>query len=156
MSEINDIVESKIKVSKSNHAFQIPNNYKQKYLFELIINYNNINTKKVFRKVEDNIKTNLISIHDKINYRTIHNFKLFIYTYHYINTTNNIFEDMIDSSIELCNITGTIDHSQFNYIQSNNKVFIEFSQTTNEFTNCNCIYNENDNNDFFSLCISPP
>ena len=142
MSEIRSIpipIKQPIKYSKSWHSFSDPNNQIQNYLFELIINLNNNENKRIIR-LESDKHCNLIFIKDKIEYKNLQNFKVSVkkipsdYSFNY-------------------EMEGIISNDQSSYSQQDCKLHIEFSQNSNGYTICNCSFI---GIDFNKICVSPP
>jgi hypothetical protein len=142
MSEIRSIpipIKQPIKYSKSWHSFSDPNNQIQNYLFELIINLNNNENKRIIR-LESDKHCNLIFIKDKIEYKNLLNFKVSVkkipsdYSFNY-------------------EMEGIISNDQSSYSQQDCNLHIEFSQNSNGYTICNCSFI---GIDFNTICVSPP
>lgn len=159
IKELTEIIYNPIKYSKSWHSFSNPSTNSQKYFFELFINYNG--EKKIFRKIEDNKKTNLININHEIKFSNIKDFTLSISAlpseFNFIKT-NNLFNTELlikaaSKKIDLCKMNGIINQNQSSYTQNNEESLIEFSQNSNGYTICNCFYLGIDN---LQMCISPP
>lgn len=128
-----------IRYSKSWHSFSNPQGGLQKYLFELIINYDS-NNKKIFRKIESDKHCDLIEQEDNIKYNEIKNFKLSISKLPADNTFNYETE-------------GLINQEQSYYNKSENEIYIEFSQNSSGTTFCRSSFI---GIDFTKICVSPP
>ena len=128
-----------INYSKSYYSFSNPNNVIEKYVFELIINTNTLN-KKIFRKIENNKKCELIQESDNIKYNTIKDFSLKIVKVPY----NINFEYETYSAI---------NHNLYSFNHKDNDIYIEFSQNSSGFAICNSIIISLD---LSKLCITPP
>jgi hypothetical protein len=142
MSEIktNPIpISSPIRYTKSWHSFSNPQGGFQKYLFELIINYDS-NDKKIFRKIESDKHSDLIEQEDNIKYNDIKNFKLSISKLP--SDTNFNYET-----------EGLINQDNSFYNKSENEIFIEFSQNSSGNTFCRSSFI---GVDFNKICVSPP
>jgi hypothetical protein len=141
MSEIKTIPIpiNKIKYSKSWHSFSDPYNQIQNYLFELNIIMDN-DEKKSFIKLESDKHCNLIFIKDQIKYNKIKKFNLCV-------------KKIPDEYSLNYQMKGNINQDLTFYTQTNEDLFIEFSQNSNGFTNCNCTFT---GIDFNKICISPP
>lgn len=140
MSDIKTVaIPIPIKYSKSWHSFSDPNSQIQKYLFELIIFMTN-NEKKIFRNLESNKHSSLISIRNQIKFSDINTFKVCV----------SKLPDDYSFNYEL---EGIINHENSSYSQQDSNIYIEFSQNSNGFTLCNCSFI---GIDFNKICISPP
>jgi hypothetical protein len=156
----------KIKYSKNYYGFSDSNNNTNKYLFELIIYVNdnilispkNINVNqsdfyrdnkstddkiktKYFRNLEELKYSHLIKLNHKIKLDDITNYKA---------SVTIIRPEENDSSFEL---EGVINHNQSSSTQSNNNLYIEFTQNDNGYAICSCFYTGMDYNKIFA---SPP
>jgi hypothetical protein len=140
MSDIKTVaIPIPIKYSKSWHSFSDPNSQIQKYLFELIIFMKN-GEKKIFRNLESNKHSSLISIRNQIKFSDINTFKVCV----------SKLPDDYSFNYEL---EGIINHENSCYSQQDANIYIEFSQNSNGFTLCNCSFI---GIDFNKICISPP
>ena len=142
MSEIKNYpipVATPIRYSKSWHSLSYPQGNTQKYLFELIINPN-APDKKTFRKLESSKHCDLIEEKDKIQYSEIKNFRLCI--------SKLPFDINFNYETE-----GFINQEQSSYNQSENEIYIEFSQNSSGITFCRSSFI---GVDFTKICVSPP
>jgi len=140
MSDIKTVaIPIPIKYSKSWHSFSDPNSQIQKYLFELIIFMTN-GEKKIFRNLESNKHSSLISIRNQIKFSNINTFKVCV----------SKLPDDYSFNYEM---EGIINHNNSSYSQQDGNIYIEFSQNSNGFTLCNCSFI---GIDFNKICISPP
>ena len=142
MSEIKNYpipIAKPIRYSKSWHSLSYPQGNTQKYLFELIINPDS-SDKKTFRKLESSKHCDLIEEKDDIKYSEIKNFKLSI--------SKLPFDINFNYETE-----GFINQDQSSYNQSENEIYIEFSQNSSGNTFCRSSFI---GVDFTKICVSPP
>lgn len=128
-----------IKYTKNQHGFSDPNNDSCRYLFELIINGQNIG-KKYFRNLEENKYCHMIKLSHKIKLSDIQNYKASI----------SIHPSDSQSSFE---IEGQINQYESSSIQRSDNIYIEFTKNDMGYTMCSCFYTGLDQNKIFA---SPP
>ena len=124
-----------IPTSPSSICYSLSNSsFDNMYYFKLIINVNGID--RIFSNNEFKKYSNLIKNSHKIKFEEINNYKIVV------NSSENIFE-----------LDGKINHLNTYYVNNNNNLFIEFTQDSNGYVICNCYFI---NSDLNQLCISPP
>ena len=128
-----------IKYSKNYYGFSNPDNNNNKYLFELVINGQNIG-KKYFRNIESTKYSHLITIDHKIQLINIHSFKVSVSIY---SSDNPISYDL----------EGIINNEESCSTQKSEHLYIEFTKNDMGYTLCSCFYTGLDNNKIFA---SPP
>lgn len=142
MSEIKTIpipISNPIRYSKSWHSFSNPNGGLQKYFFDLTINPNS-SDKKTFRKLESCKHAELIQLNDEIKYSDIKEFRLIV--------TKMPFDITFNYELE-----GLINQEQSSYNQTENEIYVEFSQNSSGLTICRSSFI---GVDFTKMCVSPP
>lgn len=128
-----------IKYIKNNHGFSDSNNDTNRYLFELIIKGKNIG-KKYFRNLENNKYSHLIKLEHHILLSSIDSYKASL----------KIYPSEIPISSE---IEGSIHKELSSSTQSNDDLYIEFTQNDNGYALCSCFYVGLNDNKYFA---SPP
>lgn len=127
-----------IKYTKNLHGFSNNGNDTNKYIFELIINCKN--QKKYFRNFEEIKYSHLITLNHKIKFTDIISYKVSVSLFNY--DYNDIFE-----------LEGSINTDFSSSTNSNNNIYIEFTQNDMGYVLCSCFYTGYDNNKIF---VSPP
>ena len=133
---------SPINIKTDNNRYFNPQN--NEYLFKIILNFKN-DTKKEIVKLTSTKYVKLIKNNDLVNYNEIKDFKIII---------QNI-SNMISYNFESTFLSLDEDDDEENFKTfRNSEIYLEFSKNiNNNYTECNCYLNANDNNRIF---VTPP
>jgi len=110
-------------------SYGYPSNEKPKFLFELQVNFTD-KTKKIFRKIEHNSETELISISNKIKFVDLSSFDITVIEI----TSNNTETYSLKDSFKL--------NEEF-YYKKNNDLYVEFikdNSTNNVVCTCKVLH----------------
>lgn len=134
---------SPINIKTDNNRYFNPQN--NEYLFKIILNFKN-DTKKEIVKLTSTKYVKLIKNSDLVNYNEIKDFKIII---------QNI-SNMISYNFESIFLSLDEDDEEEENFKTfrNSEIYLEFSKNiNNNYTECNCYLNANDNNRIF---VTPP
>lgn len=134
---------SPINIKTDNNRYFNPQN--NEYLFKIILNFKN-DTKKEIVKLTSTKYVKLIKNSDLVNYNEIKDFKIII---------QNI-SNMISYNFESTFLSLDEDDEEEENFKTfrNSEIYLEFSKNiNNNYTECNCYLNANDNNRIF---VTPP
>ena len=142
-----DMVSSPITIKyvKNRIGFSNPDNNNNKYLFDLVINGNNIGN-KYFRNIEDYKYSYLINVDNKIKLNDIDSYKVSVAVIDFTDTTLENIEQFFE-------IKGQINKNESCSTKRLNNLYIEFTQNEYGYALCSCFYTGLDHNNIFA---SPP